>query len=766
MKFIGYCRRHALRIGISLMMVVLLLLNAKGVFHLNFMERLENYTYDMRLLANMPGGVDPRIVIVDIDEKSLQEQGHWPWPRNRLAQLVDLLFDRYKIDVLGFDIFFGERDESSGLKQLEALARSDLAADAGFKSSLSRLRPQLDYDQLFADSLKNRRVVLGYIFEDAKSAMIGDPHASAAPSKAIGGVAVGALPKPALTRNSFDPGRVGALVAGGFIGNLPELQANAMAGGFFSAPLVDVDGVFRRQPMLQMYKGELYEALSLAVARLNLHEKEINLEYVQGDQTELGVEYVKLGLDPRKEMKRWVPVDQHMASLVPYRGRKKSFTYLSATDVLKGTVDPEILRNAIVLVGSTAAGLMDLRSTPVQEIYPGVEIHANLIAGIIDGNIMGRSPNAPSYEFGMIFMVGVVLALALPAVSPLKATILVAALLSFVLGLDTVSWRTSNEVLPFASILLLAALLYVFNMAYGFLTEYHSKRLLSGLFGQYVPPELVDEMAKDPGAYSLEGESRELTVLFSDVRGFTTISEGLDPTQLTQLMNEYLTPMTHVIHQHRGTIDKYMGDAIMAFWGAPLHDPQHARHALLAGMEMLAKLEALQDHFKAKGWPPIKAGVGLNTGEMTVGNMGSEFRLAYTVMGDAVNLGSRLEGLTKEYGVQIMVSEFTRAAVPDFVYRELDRVRVKGKDRPVAIFEPICPQGEEPAGLLEELALYDVALCSYREQTWQQAAEQFAQLQTLHPQRYLYQVYAKRITYLRESPPGPDWDGSFTFTSK
>jgi adenylate cyclase len=273
-------------------------------------------------------------------------------------------------------------------------------------------------------------------------------------------------------------------------------------------------------------------------------------------------------------------------------------------------------------------------------------------------------------------------------------------------------------------------------------------------------------MAKDPGAYSLEGESRELTVLFSDVRGFTTISEGLDPTQLTQLMNEYLTPMTHVIHQHRGTIDKYMGDAIMAFWGAPLHDPQHARHALLAGMEMLAKLEALQDHFKAKGWPPIKAGVGLNTGEMTVGNMGSEFRLAYTVMGDAVNLGSRLEGLTKEYGVQIMVSEFTRAAVPDFVYRELDRVRVKGKDRPVAIFEPICAQGDEPAGLLEELALYDVALCSYREQAWQQAAEQFAQLQTLHPQRYLYQVYAKRITYLRESPPGPDWDGSFTFTSK
>jgi len=766
MKFIGYCRRHGVRIGISLMMVLLLLLNAKGVFHVDLIERMESYAYDMRLLWHMPEGPDARVVIVDIDERSLREEGHWPWPRNRLAHLVDVLFDRYKIDVLGFDIFFGERDESSGLKQLEILAHSELAADAGFKSTLNRLKPKLDYDQLFADSLKNRRVVLGYIFQGAQSEMLGGPKISARPSKALGEVAVGALPKPAFARNSFDPSRVGAVVAGGFTGNLPELQANAMAGGFFSAPLVDADGVFRREPMLQMYRGELYEALPLAVARLNLYEKDIGLEYVQGDQTELGVEYVKLGLDQKKVMTPWIPVDQHMAALIPYRGRQGSFAYVSATDVLQGTVKLEILRGRIVLVGSTAPGLKDLRSTPMQQVYAGVEMHANLIAGIIDGNIMGRPTHAPTYEFGLLFIVGLLLALVLPALNPLRSMILFFSLVAVLFGFDTFSWVSYNQVLPIASILMLATLLFVFNTLYGFFAESHSKHLLSGLFGQYVPPELVDEMAKDPGAYSLEGESRELTVLFSDVRGFTTISEGLDPTQLTQLMNEYLTPMTHVIHQHRGTIDKYMGDAIMAFWGAPLHDPQHARHALLAGMEMLSKLEALQDHFKAKGWPPIKAGVGLNTGEMTVGNMGSEFRLAYTVMGDAVNLGSRLEGLTKEYGVQIMVSEFTLAAVPDFVYRELDRVRVKGKDRPVAIFEPICPQGEEPAGLLEELALYDVALCSYREQAWQQAAEQFAQLQTLHPQRYLYQVYAKRITYLRESPPGPDWDGSFTFTTK
>ena len=759
MKFIGYCRRHALRIGISLMMVVLLLLNAKGVFQLNFMERLENYTYDLRLLANMPGGVDPRIVIVDIDEKSLQEQGQWPWPRNRLAQLVDLLFDRYEIRVLGFDIVFAERDQSSGLTKLEALARSELAADAGFKSTLSRLKPQLDYDQLFADSLKNRRVVLGYYFSGAQVENLGGPNPLTGSLPASPSNVSRTLPAPALTREDFDPAKVGAVVASGFTGNLPELQSSAAAGGYFSAPLIDADGVFRRQPLLQMYNGELYESLSLAVARLDFGVSKVELQYATGEADELALESIKLGGRP-------IAVDHHVAAFVPYRGKQGSFTYISATDVLRAKVKPEMLRNAVVLVGSTAPGLNDLRSTPMQRVYPGVEIHANLIAGMLDGSFMERSPLAPVYEFTALFITGLMLTLVLPALNPLRATLLFFMTLAVLGGVDFLWWRFQSQAMPLASSLLLATLIFAFNMVYGYFVEDRGKRLLSGLFGQYVPPELVDEMAKDPGAYSLEGESRELTVLFSDVRGFTTISEGLDPTQLTQLMNEYLTPMTHVIHQHRGTIDKYMGDAIMAFWGAPLHDPQHARHALLAGMEMLAKLEALQDHFKAKGWPPIKAGVGLNTGEMTVGNMGSEFRLAYTVMGDAVNLGSRLEGLTKEYGVQIMVSEFTRAAVPDFVYRELDRVRVKGKDRPVAIFEPLCAQGEEPAGLLGELALYEVALCSYREQTWQQAAEQFAQLQTLHPQRYLYQVYAKRITYLRESPPGPDWDGSFTFTTK
>ena len=745
MKFIRHIQRHAVPVGVSLLLTLVMLLNSQGFgWKFGFVQRMENYAYDLRLQWTMPGGIDPRIVIVDLDEKSLHEVGNWPWSRNKLAQMVDQLFDVYEIDVLGFDVVFAEPDESSGLRQLQALADEELRADAGFKSTLKRIKPQLDYDQLFANSLQDRRVALGYYFRVDTQ----------------GNEGLGALPQPTLKASEFRPAGVDAIVATGFVANLSDLQASAPVGGFFSHPLVDEDGIYRRAPLLHMYKGQLYESLAMAVAKLSLRQPTIELKYSSSEESDYTLESVKLG-------RNWVPLDSHLAALIPFHGLKGSFRYLSATDVLHGRVDPKVLHDAIVLVGSSAPGLNDLRATPMQQVYPGVEMHANLIAGILDSTIRERPPVAEKIEFEELLLVGLLLAIALPGLSPWRAIGLFLGVLVSVGGMDYFWWEESNnQVLPLASVLMLMAALFVFNMAYGFFVENRSKKLLGGLFGQYVPPELVDEMAKDPGAYSLAGESRELTVLFADVRGFTTISEGLDPTQLTQLMNEYLTPMTHVIQKHRGTIDKYMGDAIMAFWGAPVHDPNHARLALLAGMEMLARLETLQDHFKAKGWPPIRIGVGLNTGEMTVGNMGSEFRLAYTVMGDAVNLGSRLEGLTKEYGVQMMVSEFTRAAVPDFVYRELDCVRVKGKDKPVAIFEPICPLGSEPAGLLEELALYGGALALYRQQNWVQAEEKFAELQNLYPQRYLYQVYAKRITYLCAEPPGVDWDGAFTFTTK
>jgi len=744
LKKAGFLRRHALRIGLSLGVVVLLLLNGVGVIRLSFVDQLENYAYDARLRWAMPQTIDSRVVIVDIDEKSLQQIGHWPWPRNQLAHMVDMLFDQYKIDVLGFDVLFAEQDQSSGLASLDALARTELRQNSAFTAALEQLRPSLKYDQIFANSLKKRRVVLGYYFQHG--AQPGQP--------------VGQLPTPVMPAGSFAPNRVGAVVASGYAANLPELQSSATSGGFFNAsPLIDNDGVVRRVSLLQMHDNALYESLSLAVARLALKESALALVYENDGNSAVGLESLQLG-------RRTIPIDAEMAAMVPYRGKQGSYRYVSASDVLQGKANTELLRGAVVLVGTTAPGLLDLRTAPMQESYAGVEVHANMITAIMDESIRARPAYTLGLELVLLLSGGLLLALTLPMLSPLYATLTSLLTACVMVGLNLYFFNHSLLIVPLASGLVLVSTLFVLNMSYGYFVDSRGKRLLARLFGQYVPPELVDEMAQDPGAYSLEGSSRDMTVLFSDVRGFTTISEGLDPKQLTHLMNEFLTPMTQIIHHQRGTIDKYMGDAIMAFWGAPVADPDHARHALLAGMEMVARLESLQDHFKARGWPPIRIGVGLNTGDMTVGNMGSEFRLAYTVMGDAVNLGSRLESLTKTYGVSIIVSEFTRARVTDFTFRELDCVRVKGKDKPVTIYEPMAPTDQIDEADRSELASHTRALAHYRQQHWVQARTAFESLQQLAPQRVLYRLYLERIAYLVQHPPAKDWDGSYTFMTK
>jgi adenylate cyclase len=738
-------KKHGVRIGLSLAVLAICLLHAAGVVQLGFVQRMENLAYDARLNLMMPATRDDRIVILDIDEKSLREQGRWPWSRNRLAEMVNKLFDKYSVSVVGFDVVFAETDESSGLKTLEQIGRDYFKTDGEFGKVIERVRPQLDYDQVFAKSLKGRPVVLGYYFRHGKD------------EKNIGD-----LPAPAFVAGSFKGKDINFFEAGSFGANLPVLQANATGGGHFN-PLPDSDGISRKISMLTSYNGSLYESLSLAVARVYLNQPKVEAGFATGagvGKDYAGLEWLRLG-------KHRIPVDERVAALIPYRGRQGSFPYVSATDVLNEKADPGALYGAIVLVGTTAPGLMDLRASPVQSVYPGVEMHANMISGILDQNIKERPGYTLGAEVIMLLLSGLLLAFLLPVLSPLWATALTGAVLAASVGFNLAIWQTANLVLPIALLLLLITTIYVLNMSYGFFIESRNKRQLAGMFGQYIPPELVEEMV-DKGAdgFSLEGDSRELTVLFSDVRGFTTISEGLDPKQLTQLMNEYLTPMTHVIHSHRGTIDKYMGDAIMAFWGAPLPDPDNARHALQAAMDMIARLKLLQEEFVAKGWPPIKIGVGLNTGMMTVGNMGSEFRMAYTVMGDAVNLGSRLESITKQYGVDIIVSEFTKDKVPDFLFRELDRVRVKGKDLPVGIYEPVCVAGQEDEATRKELDLYRETLKLYRAQNWDKAEMQFINLQQLNPERYLYKVYLERIAYYREEPPGTDWDGVFTFKTK
>jgi adenylate cyclase len=326
-------------------------------------------------------------------------------------------------------------------------------------------------------------------------------------------------------------------------------------------------------------------------------------------------------------------------------------------------------------------------------------------------------------------------------------------------------WNSLGLVVPLASLLTYTLVVSLFHINYGFFIESRNKRHLSRIFGQYIPRSLVEEMDASGADVSLEGENRTMSVLFSDVRGFTTISESLDARELTQLMNEFLTPITRVIQQHRGTIDKYMGDAVMAFWGAPLADKDHAEHALMAGLDMIRAVSDLEPIFTNKGWPPIKVGVGVASGEMNVGNMGSEFRIAYTVMGDTVNLGSRLEGLTKQYGVDMIVSEITTTMVPGFAFREVDLVRVKGKHKPVAIFEPIGRKESLTEAELTTLEQFHEALAAYRSQNWD-AAEKILNSLKERQEHLLYNVYLDRIGGFRSQPPVDDWDGVFEHLSK
>ena len=741
--------------AISLAILALFVLHASKHVQWQLIQRLENIAYDARLLFTMPRQSDDRIVVVDIDELSLEHEGRWPWSRNKLARLLDQLFDVYAVNLVAFDVVFAEPEENTGLTVIEQLRQEHPQLDEVFSQRLKLLREGLDHDREFARAIQGRRVILGYFFSDAGPT-------GRAPK-------VGMLPPPTFRAGQFSGRGINFAEADGYGANLALLQRQALdAGHFISEP--DQDGVVRRVPLLYQYEGNYYAALALAVAKAALGAEQVVAGFPNDSRPSrqyAEMEWLDVGGTR-------IPVDDGVRALVPFRGPQGTFPYVSATDVIQGRADPRVLRDKIVLVGTTAKGLLDLRATPVAPDFPGVEVHANLISGILGGAQIenGRThvKENPAYtlgaEFVLVLVCGLIMALWLPALSPLAAAATTVVLLMGIVGTNLAIWQWANLVFPLATGVLAVLTLFLFNMSYGYLVEERGKRQLAGRFGQYIPPELVEELSENPQAMALNSENKEMTVLFSDVRNFTTISEGLAPKELTALMNEYLTPMTGIIFKHRGTIDKYMGDAIMAFWGAPLDDPDHARNALNAAMAMLLELRAIQQRFRDKGWPAIRIGVGLSTGNMSVGNMGSEFRQAYTVMGDAVNLGARLEGLTKTYGVALIVSEATRNAVPEYAYRELDRVRVKGKDKPVTIYQPLGLATQIDAKYKGQLRLYREALKLYRAQNWDLAELQFLNLSRANARDPLYALYAERVAIFRQNPPQADWDGVFTHISK
>lgn len=718
-------------------------------------DRIDLFFYDMRMrIAKVE--TDPRIVIVDIDEKSIGEIGRWPWSRDVVADLIHKMAEHYHAQTIAFDVVFAEPDNSSGYATLAGLAKDELKSLPEFGKQLQALKPKLDFDARMAAAISGQPVVMGYNLSNEADA-----------------IAKGALPPPVFTTADLGGRRLDVTRWKAYGANLPQLQQAAAAGGFFN-PLLDSDGLIRSVPLVAQVGNNFYESLALASARMALGAKRMKPIFLEQDavlsEQQLrdygALESIALDTKPQP---LFIPVERHLTTLVTYRGRGGihggAFRYVSAVDILKQRLPVDDLTGRVLLVGTTVPGLYDLRATPVSPNYPGVEIHANIIASILDGDFKQRPEFAFGFNLIQIVLLGLVLGLLLPLLGPLWAILLSSSLAAAVVGFNFWLYDSAGMVLPMALALLLILALFMCNLGWGYLFEYRNRRAIVNLFGEYVAPELVAEMAANPASYSMEGDSRELTVMFSDVRGFTTISEGLQPNELREYINAYLTAMSEDIRSNRGTLDKYIGDAVMAFWGAPIDLPDHAARAVATALKMQQTVIALNQDFAKRNWPPLKIGIGLNTGNMRVGDMGSKIRKAYTVMGDAVNLSSRLESITKVYGVGILVGHATRMAAPQFAYRELDRVRVKGKNEPVPIFEPLGLAEALTPAQQTRLQQWQTALDLVRSQQWDQAEQAIRSLQQ-EQAHGLYELYLERIVHFRVAQLPADWDGVTTFETK
>jgi adenylate cyclase len=625
-------RTRRLILGVGL--VAMALACELGYLALPLVDTLDRYLYDTRLRLQPPKP-NTRVLIVDVDERSLREQGRWPWSRETLGKLVQTIAHDGGARAVGFDMVFAE--------------------------------PQAQQDPVLMRALAGAPVALGYYF-----------------SSELGAVSTGMLPAPVWPSTVLRDRRLSVTTWNGYGANVVPLQRAARSGGFFN-PMVDRDGVVRSLPLLAEYRGQLYESLAVSLLRMYYGNAPLTL---RAD----GLHADSLGFGPSGELAR-VPVSEGTTALVPFQGRggpgASRFRYVSATDVLEGRIEPRLFRDRIVLIGTSAPGLTDLRATPVSEVYPGVEIHASLIAGALEGTIRTRPVESPLLSAIAIALVGGTAAFAMATAGVVGIAAIMLVGLSTLLAWNAIAYAHLGWVVPLASGVLALVTIAVTNLVAGYVTEGRSRRAVIGLFGQYVAPQLVERMASDPDNFVLESQNKELTILFADIRGFTRMAESMEPQQLRDYLNRFLTAMTEVIHTYNGTVDKYIGDAVMAFWGAPVDDPMHADHAVAAALAMQREVDRLNREFEALGWPRLTVGIGINTGVVRVGDMGSKLRRAYTVIGDAVNLAARLEGLSKKYELPIVIGDATRRAVRGIALQFVAQSEVHGRTEPVGVWQPV-----------------------------------------------------------------------------
>lgn len=704
----------------------------------SLVERLDNLAYDLQLRTRViTEHTTPKspVAIIDIDEKSLKAEGHWPWSRNKLADLVNALHQQGAV-VIAFDIVFPEKENNIAQTIIEKLGRKNLL-DKTATRVLTQNEMVFDNDIIFSHALADNPSVLAFAFTPEKQAE-------------------NILPPPILKLSAEQQHDLDVLSGTGFISNIPVLQNAAKLGGFINI-FHDNDGIIRRAPLIMEYQGSIYPALSLQAVMAYLGES-VTLVTPKYD-TRQELEGIHLG-------SRFIPTDAKGQALIPFIGGSYTFPYYSATDALHGKLPKDVLLGKIVFLGTSALGLGDLQPTSIQSPYPGVEIQATLVNGILENNFSWTPAWISGATLVITVLFGLLAACLFPYLGPRILGLLIIVTPIALLFINNWIWEKSGLVISLLVPVLLVTIIAFVNIVYGYLFESRRREELKKMFGQYVPAQHIDEMLKSSSSYALHGEDRDMSVLFADIRDFTSISEGLSAADLVQMLNSYLTPMTEAIFKHHGTIDKYVGDMIMAFWGAPLKDKHHEQHAIECALEMQEKLAQVKTLTDEKNWPEIKIGIGINSGIMSVGDMGSRFRRNYTVLGDAVNLGSRVEGLTKHYGAKIIVTEATQKNQSRFIFRKLDLVRVKGKQQGIAIYEVVCTKEKLTHEMAAELEKYHRALDLYFQQQWDDSFTLMQELAREYPERKIYHLYLDRIAEFKRNPPSSEWDGVFVHTMK
>jgi adenylate cyclase len=689
--------------------------------------------------------VDPRVktarpvTIIDIDEKSLAKFGQWPWPRTRIADII-INLTRLGAVVIAFDIVFAEPDRLN----TDAVADSIRYLD---EVTRAKLRALPSNDQIFADAIRRSRVVLGET---------GLPEVLTEFDKSLpvtGLAMLGEEPRPFL------------LDFPGLLRNIRSLEEAAAGRGLFSIK-PERDGIVRRVPMLMQAQGTILPSLSFEILRVVTSTRTILVKSEKSGLKSVAVSGLELPTDLNGRL--WL----HFAHRDPS-------IYVSALDVLDESVSPGMIAGKLVLIGTSAAGLNDIKATPVDPAVPGVEVHAQVLESALTRSLLSQPNYGIVVELCAAIVLGILVIAFAPLFGPITLVAVGALFASLLIGTSWYFYAKHRMLIDFTYPLLSTTAIYLTLIFTSFVREQAQRRQIRSAFGRYLSPALIEQLAQSPEKLVLGGEQREMTIMFSDVRGFTTISESYknDPQGLTTLMNRFLTPLTNAILDRKGTIDKYMGDAIMAFWNAPLDDKEHQHHACEAAIDMLERIDVLNQEraIEAKDtgqtFIPLNVGVGLNTGVCVVGNMGSDLRFDYSVLGDSVNLASRLEGQSKEYGFPIIVGSKTALAVKDkFAILELDFIMVKGKKEPEVIYAVAGREDTAHSASFQRLRNLTIEmLACYRSRDWDGALgaiERGRRTDEAGALELLYNLYEARIQGYQKNPPPEDWNGAFALMTK